>query len=103
MGFENYIADAPSPVERYWDLFAQNSERRFLITSMKGQDLVGVPTLDTMLDRTHPDACFNLVTAARAYRIPYKHVAWIQELVPGARASDGLPQVPEPCMPPRLR
>jgi len=37
MGFENYIADAPSPVERYWDLFAQNSERRFLITSMKGQ------------------------------------------------------------------
>lgn len=95
----------PSFLDQF-DAFAANvaSRQRFLLTFKSGAHLVGVPTVRSVQDPVNPDATFNVITAAKLYEIPFKELAYAQQLVePGLRASDGQEPVPEPCEGPSQR
>ncbi len=89
-----------------FDAFAANVEarHRFLLTFKDGAHLVGVPTIRTTQDPTDPEATFDVTTAIAPYTIPFKLLAYAQQLVEsGLRASDGQEPVPEPCTGPLRR
>lgn len=89
-----------------FDAFAANVEdrRRFLLTFKDGAHLVGVPTIQPVQDPTDPEARFHVTTAIASYAIPFRLLAYAQQLVEsGLRASDGQEPVPEPCTGPARR
>jgi diguanylate cyclase (GGDEF)-like protein len=89
-----------------FDAFAANVEprHRFLLTFKDGAHLVGVPTVRSVQDPTDPDALFVVTTAIDSYEIPFRLLAYAQQLVEsGLRASDGQEPVPEPCTGPVQR
>jgi len=89
-----------------FDAFAENAEasRRFLLTFNDGSHLVGVPKVRLSQDRANPDAMFEVTTVVASYKIPFKLLAYAQQLVEsGLRPSDGQAPVPEPCIGPSQR
>jgi len=89
-----------------FDAFAENVEgcRRFLLTFKDGAHLIGVPKVRTSQDRADPDAMFDVTTALGVYAIPFKLLAYAQQLAEsGLRPSDGQLPVPEPCSGPLQR
>jgi diguanylate cyclase (GGDEF)-like protein len=106
VGFESYVVPVLSAVERYYEVFAKNGvgRRRYLITTIEGAHLVGVPRLSQPFDRSSPNACFHVTTEVGQYRLPFSELAWAEELQKASlRPSDGMPPVPEPCRPPEDR
>lgn len=89
-----------------FDAFLVNNgdRRRFLLAFKDGAHLVGVPTMRTSEDPTNPEAMFDVTTAVGAYTIPFRLLAYAQQLVEsGLRASDGQAPIPEPCSGPVQR
>lgn len=89
-----------------FDMFVANIEgrHRFLLTFKDGAHLVGVPTMRSSNSPTNPEAMFDVRTAVGAYAIPFKLLAYAEQLVEsGLRPSDGQAPVPEPCSGPLQR
>lgn len=107
MAIERYATTLPSAVNRYFTLFSRNAKegKRYLITLMNGQHLVGAPATAVPFDSSKPDVAFRVTTALAHYEVPFKDLAWADELAPvaGLRPSDGMPPVPEPCQAPPQR
>jgi diguanylate cyclase (GGDEF)-like protein len=105
MSLAAFLQPAP-PFLQVFDTFVANvvHHHRFLLTFKDGAHLVGVPTARTSEDATNPDAMFDVTTAIHTYTIPFKLLAYAQQLVEsGLRASDGQAPVPEPCRGPMQR
>jgi len=105
MSLAAFRRPAPSFLDTF-DAFAANAKvrRRFLLTFKDGAHLVGVPTVRTSQDRANPEAMFEVTTAVASYKIPFKLLAYAQQLAEsGLRASDGQAPVPEPCSGPLHR
>jgi diguanylate cyclase (GGDEF)-like protein len=104
MSLAAFRRPAPSFLDAFTS-FATNVEgHRFLLTFKDGAHLVGVPTVRPSESRTNPEAMFDVATAIALYAIPFKLLAYVQQLLEsGLRASDGQAPVPEPCSGPPHR
>lgn len=104
MSLAAFRRPAPSFLDTF-TLFGTNVERhRFLLTFKDGAHLVGVPTVQPTERRSDPEAMFDVTTAVASYKIPFKLLAYAQQLVEsGLRPSDGQAPVPEPCSGPLQR
>jgi diguanylate cyclase (GGDEF)-like protein len=105
MSLAAYRRPTPSFLETF-DAFVVNDEarRRYLLTFKNGAHLVGVPTVRPSEDPSNPDATFEVATMVALYAIPFKLLAYAQQLVEsGLRPSDGQAPVPEPCSGPLQR
>jgi diguanylate cyclase (GGDEF)-like protein len=105
MSLAVYRRPTPTFLETF-EAFTRNAEahRRYLLTFKDGAHLVGVPTVRPSEERSNPDATFDVATALALYAIPFKLLAYAQQLVEsGLRPSDGQVPVPEPCSGPLQR
>lgn len=104
MSLAAFRRPAPSFLDAF-TLFSSNVERRrFLLTFKDGAHLVGVPTVRPTESRSDPEAIFDVATTVAVYAVPFKLLAYAQQLVEsGLRPSDGQAPVPEPCNGPLQR
>jgi diguanylate cyclase (GGDEF)-like protein len=105
MALTGFRRPPPSLLDAF-DAFARNFEIhcRYLLTFKDGAHLVGVPTMQPSEDPDDPDATFEVTTAVASYKIPFKLLAYAQQLAEsGLRPSDGQAPVPEPCSGPVQR
>src|SRR5882762_1071758 len=99
MSLVAFRRSAPSFLAAFQTFVANAYDRRrYLLTFKDGAHLIGVPTVSASEDLNNPNAIFDIATAVALYAVPFKLLAYAQQLVEsGLRPSDGQPSIPEPC------